>query len=469
MTDILFQRNSYIKNKILGGNGMINKKEILTNTREMRNMISNFGTIDKILVFTHVADADGMGCEVLSMLFRDLLLKYRLESFHVSNLLLDMDKRDYEAKKKLIDSILEIHRISYRNPSEEIKITLEKNSGKNCIVVITDISSSPELFKFIGNIDEPVLYIDHHEFSLETMKAYEEIIDKPGKYFMIESGTTGLNQFETSERKENLFEFLRDIDFGSLIVNSKLKSSKISATYIFWILILFLFPEIITNIDSLYLFDSIMKLISDADTYEWKKHSLHIDGKDAYGTSLFSTSTPDIFSLIFKYRGGDYLVYKLYNLAYKAFVQETYIRPEDVESIINENEVFVKCREHNYEYYKKSAQMFLSDKFGLAEVTSVTDADFSMFSNWRFSSNEKLDTTIMLYPDSRTISIRTRESSGINASEVMRELFNGGGHENAAGGKLDVDRFCNWLKFYWDLKAENKAAPMIDLKAQGLI
>ena len=288
---------------------------------------------------------------------------------------------------------------------------------------------------------------------------------------MIESGSTGLNQIETYGMKENLFDFLRDIDFRSLVVSSKLRNSKISATYIFWVLILFLFPEIIVNIDSVYLFDCVMKLISDADTYEWKNHSLCNDGKDTYGTSLFSTSTPDIFSLVFKYRGGDYLVDKLYNLAYRAFVEQKHIRPADVETIINENEVFVKCREHNYEYYKKSAQMFLSDKFGLAEVTAVVDADFSMFSNWRFNDTE-LDTTIMLYPDSRTISIRTSEASGINAAEVMKELFNGGGHENAAGGKLDADRFCNWLKFYWDLKAdrtEYKAAPMIDLKAQGLI
>ena len=450
---------------------MITEKEIITGTREMRSMISNFGPIDKILLFTHAADADGMGCEVLSMLFRDLLVKYRLESLPVSSLLFDMTIGDYKTKKKLIENILEIHRISYRNPSEEIRMALEKNSEENCIVVITDISSSPELFKFIGSINNPVLYIDHHEFSLETMKAYDEIIDKTGKYFMIESGTTGLNQFETSGRKENLFEFLRDINFRSLVVSSKLKNSKISATYIFWILILFLFPEITTNIENVYLFDSIMKLISDADTYEWKKHSLCIDGKDVYGTSLFSTSTPDIFSLIFKYRGGDYLVDKLYNLAFRAFVEQTHILRKDVESIINENEVFAKCREHDYEYYKKSTQMFLSDKFGLAEVTPVTDANFSMFSNWRFSSTE-LDTTIMLYPDSRTISIRTSEKSGINASEVMRELFNGGGHENAAGGKLDADKFCNWLKFYWDLKAdsdENKVAPMIDLKARGLI
>lgn len=450
---------------------MINEKEIIDNTMKMRGMISNIGVIDKILLFTHVSDADGMGCEMLGILFRDLLLKYRLESLSIRSKVIELSPLDSNLKKA-IDETLEIHRISYRDPAGEIKDALKNNAGKRCFVIVTDISSSSALFECFHEIDEPVLYIDHHEISLESKKAYDLIVDSPNKYVMIESGSTGLNHIDGIGMKENLFEYLRDIDFRTLVVSSKLRNSKISATYIFWVLILFLFPEIIVNIDSVYLFDCVMKLISDADTYEWKKHAFHNDGKDVYGTSLFTTETPDIFSLIFKYRGGDYLVDKLYSLAYRAFIEQKHIRPADIETLINENEVFVKCREHNYEFYKKSAQMFLSDKFGLAEVTAVVDSDFSMFSNWRFNSNEKLDTTIMLYPDSKTISIRVNDSSHISAADVMKELFNGGGHEKAAGGKMDADRFCNWLKFYWDLKAdrtENKAAPTINLKAQGLI
>ena len=451
---------------------MIRENEIITNKARMREMINNFGIIDKILLFTHVADADGMGCEVLGKLFKDLLLKYRPEVLHASQLLFDIDVTDSETRTGLIDGILEIHRISYRDPVGEIKTSLEKNSGKNCLILITDISSSPELFIFINSINEPVLYIDHHEISVESMKAYSSMQTLSNKFIVIESGTTGLNQITKSDHGTNLFDLLEDIDFRSLVVSSKLRYSKISATYIFWVLILFLFPEIIVNIDTVYTFDCIMKLISDADTYEWKNHAFEVEGKDVYGTSLFKTEIPDIFSLIFKYRGGDYLVGKLYKLAFYAFIDQKHIRPADIESIVSANEIFAKCRKNNYEYYKKSAQMFLSDEFGLAEVTCVVDSDFSMFSNWRFKSNEKLDTTIMLYPDSRTISIRVNDASSINGAEIMKDLFNGGGHAKAAGGKLDEDKFCNWLKFYWDLrdnKNDSMPAPVVDLKIRGLI
>lgn len=451
---------------------MIRENEIFTNRAKMREMINNFGIIDKILLFTHVADSDGMGCEVLGKLFKDLLLKYRPEVLHASQLLFDINASDSETRTNLIDGILEIRRISYRDPVGEIKDSLEKNSGKNCLILITDISSSPELFEFIDSIKEPVLYIDHHEISVESMKAYNNMENLFNKFILIESGTTGLNQINKSDRVTNLFDLLEDIDFRSLVVSSKLKYSKISATYIFWVLILYLFPEIIVNVDTVYTFDCIMKLISDADTYEWKNHAFEVEGKDVYGTSLFTTEIPDIFSLIFKYRGGDYLVDKLYKLAFYAFVDQKHIRPADIEVIVSENEIFAKCREKNYEYYKKSAQMFLSDEFGLSEVTCAVDSDFSMFSNWKFKSNEKLDTTIMLYPDSRTISIRVNDASSINAAEIMKELFNGGGHAKAAGGKLDEEKFCNWLKFYWDLKAnrnDSMPAPVVDLEARGLI
>lgn len=63
-----------------------------------------------------------------------------------------------------------------------------------------------------------------------------------------------------------------------------------------------------------------------------------------------------------------------------------------------------------------------------------------------------LDYIVILYPTTRTISFRTVKDT-VDVSRIAKRCYNGGGHREAAGAKVDIPTFSSFLIEYWTSKS----------------
>lgn len=431
------------------------EKELCTDI----NIFSYLKDIDKILLFTHNADADGVGCEVVARLFT-IFSYYSEEDFF----------KHYDSKKiarynsdKVLEERLEVTRMGYKNNVQIVDEKIKKHKDEKCLIIVTDISSSYDLVTYLDGIDNPVIYIDHH---LIDDKAYKYLCDWKNedfnrKFYYLIPNTDSLSPFSSDHF---LYDRMNEFNIRAFINVSSMDDAKLSATYIFWVLMLTWFPKAFSNLDGICKADGIFKVLSDSDTYEWKKHKIVRKNGIVYGNKYFHTNIPDPFPLIYKYRGYDFLLENLYYIIKSFVCDDSNLTGEArLIELMDTVSIYDNIRKKNYNYWTNSMQKVNADEIGKIGISFSPDADYSMFSAWSFEEDPDLIALFEVYSDSKIISIRVRDDSDFNGAEFMKNYFNGGGHPKAAGGRLSEDMFINWIKTYWEVKEFNAGAKLAEV------
>lgn len=86
----------------------------------------------------------------------------------------------------------------------------------------------------------------------------------------------------------------------------------------------------------------------------------------------------------------------------------------------------------------------------------VGDTDYINELCDKVCEDESVDIAVVLFPSSRIISFRSKKTD-LNLSRLAKQIFNGGGHPQAAGAKLSTDDAMKLIRMYYKHMEENQS------------
>lgn len=180
--------------------------------------------------------------------------------------------------------------------------------------------------------------------------------------------------------------------------------------------------------------------ISRYDTWEWKNHPID--------SEYYGIPKANIIPNVIKTLGFIQTVKIMQQHYYCAVIaQSSQCYPEYFDIIDNSYEEGV---EHAKKTIPDYVKIWKDDKYMYASFIggkpSDNDVASDIFDSYHESS--KIDIVEILYPDTKTFSMRSRKDE-IDVGAICKDLYGGGGHKQAAGAKVDPITFLSHLEKYY--------------------
>ena len=471
----------------------------------IENLLGTLSVIVPINI-THSADIDGVGCGFLSHIAFNRELHGKSYKF-----IQNPDGLSFDAKyftdpiiipignntTSLIDKINDDEIISLINSEciGEHKTFATKNLY--FLIIVSDVSCS---YTMLSDLDSKLKefnpeYIfhwnfDHHRSNINYGKKYvsypigdnireryilPEMVVICDSYF---KDNFFIQLFESSvnNSKKVCGDNKESIYFKDHIIERYFSDSKAerSATFIYfmWLLEMGFFNYLLNGHDYI-LMDIIVKYvyhISNYDTFEFDKIDPHLPVEDGY---------PDALTVLFKGWDGNFfavLSYMLDNVGignkYSTYVTTNSSTYDVNDGLIEfglgvDTQVSIKYKEREDSFLSdtrsvvvlpwsvvKDTMQIKYDVEGIRPYDLVAVFPFNVkdasYTGNQICKRYKVKLSIMMYTNSRTLSLRSNnhDENAPDCSLIVKE-FNGGGHKNAAGCKVDIPRFRELLTMCW--------------------
>lgn len=379
---------------------------------------------ETLLHFTHVSDADGIGCDALTHAFlRDL--------YSIDN--------------------LKVFRCSYDNMQDIIyqECGTLMEEGKMFRVLITDLNVNPDIIGYLGRYGINWFWIDHHVLP----KALLKVTSYPGDI------TSKIMSF-FEEYPENLFadyfgssEVFNPTNYGGCV-----KYSAFALYYVALVMGDVIGPKGFCHIDDVE--RGIIESLSNSDTYLFKKavaqgqinpywvpSNKYVDDTES---TIYVRYIVDIYPVIMKGMGADALHTILVRMLKSEYGTCTtpiqVLREEASEFLLAQ--LIHEARVPQYRFFKKAIEYFAEPELGKVAFIPEPSSEISIFSTWLFDEYPDVSATLGIYTSSRIVSMRSPDN-GPDVSKYCTSHFNGGGHKNAAGGKIGAEDYMNILRAYY--------------------
>lgn len=223
----------------------------------------------------------------------------------------------------------------------------------------------------------------------------------------------------------------------SVIVEDK--GIKVSAAYnLFNIFYTRILESSIKEDINILVIDEVIQSISRYDTWEWKKHPKDNPDEDNFmiitKTIGCGSAACQILNNIenstdhYEWDEASMMLINLYRKNEVSVIEDTPKRTVFTRLTFNE-------REYN------CALLICDSTYGNRQMT------------WLYENNPDIEISVGLYPETRTIELRT-DRPDIDVSEIAK-CYNGGGHVGAAGCKPSIPFFLDLLEIYYN-ERENK-------------
>jgi oligoribonuclease NrnB/cAMP/cGMP phosphodiesterase (DHH superfamily) len=275
---------------------------------------------------------------------------------------------------------------------------------------ITDLSISSDILDRLDNVSKiygiELLYVDHHTSSVGNHKRYPwcnvTTIDDTGK---------------PRSACKYLFELLVDHIYTS---------------------------EIICNYKA---FEMLIDDISNYDTWYWKTEPRLPKRREEW-TKIIIDNFGNIYDAYNSIHHDILTHSRIYDTLcdvsdYALIIKQDAIKRENVIARYSKQVVYTMGYNLGFNTPKYSSALFalviLPNNYG-------NDLMEYIYTNYE----RVIDVVIGIYPESRTLSFRRSPFSTINLAEFA-ERYGGGGHEAAAGARLNTDKFMEYLRYYYDL------------------
>lgn len=185
----------------------------------------------------------------------------------------------------------------------------------------------------------------------------------------------------------------------------------------------------------------LIDMISRYDTWEWKNHPYKYE--DAY-----SEIQEDVVSIVSKIIGIERTFNELlsYYRNIPVFINDNQAKLyPDLFQIIYDVEEENKNKYLSTIHNKIRVIPTISENIGFFIGTGKYENYVLEFISERY---DKIDTLIIIYPSSNTISARMLDKPA-NLGELLSKLFGGGGHPRAAGARLSDEEICSVLEIFY--------------------
>ena len=181
--------------------------------------------------------------------------------------------------------------------------------------------------------------------------------------------------------------------------------------------------------------------ISRYDTWEWKNHPID---PCKYG-SYKSNTIPNVIKTL-GFIQTVKIMHQFYsNLMMPSPSSKCYPGYFDVIDDAYDEDV-----EHAKKTIPDYVKIWKDDKYMYASFIGGKPSDNDVASDIfdSYPESSKIDIVEILYPDTKTLSMRSRKAE-IDVGSICKDLYGGGGHKQAAGAKVDPITFLSHLEKYY--------------------
>ena len=345
--------------------------------KNVRNPLISYG-----IHITH-NDADAVGCAVaLTML--DRMINYSNDTYFCT-----VGTQD-DVLNKALDELIESKEIEY------IKS-----------IVISDLSLKVETCKRLMDIafeyDIRLLGVDHHE-------------------------TNDLGEKYSWWHVANTYPELKG-------------DRQVSAAYLLFLLLLKCFgTDSYLKTMSFYNLLKVIEMISDYDTWEWRRHPEHPDDE----------IKEDIVSIICK----EYGPREMYKMIIVHFTKKDYNGKLFPDAFYDIYKLNITKRDRYLSTLDTVARVLVTEG-NINCAMLISENDFNNAGAGYLYNSLYIDMVAVIYPSTCRIGLRT-DRDDINVAEIAKK-YGGGGHQKAAGFKLSEKDFLKVMeKFYLEAEPYNE-------------
>ena len=184
------------------------------------------------------------------------------------------------------------------------------------------------------------------------------------------------------------------------------------------------------DIDSIYFIYEQILAISDYDVWNWKNLPGNYGQDQGYDA--------DITAIVCRVLGPELML-------------NTLIYDEGEERYPNEWDIIYRAEKVSMNKYLKSVPnktRVYSGHSGYNIALIIGENQFANAAAELIGSEYSVDGVMMIFPSTNSVGLRTKRTN-LDLSSHAKKYFNGGGHPQASGGRLDDNEFLELLKIFY--------------------